>query len=424
MLKRIIAALFILGVAMAAGFRVVGQTYYTVAFDRNQTEVFGAGNLITAHKALYTFQDGYVPDTLFMENRGYKKAVGFFYRMARFCLLDAQLDYLTILTQHEVFGHGARYREMGYKENSFHLNLFFPYGDGSGYARSGQMPTGARHPTNHERIAMAFAGNEANQVLSDRMEVNMLLAGDIHYRQASLFLASRNNLPAYIWRTRLLSGGGGTFASDDIQSYVMDMNSMYAGYGLTKQISVKTLSTECLLSLLDPIQAYSAYTIIVSYGVKGHKKLGRLPMIPLGPVDYLPSFNYSLTPFGAQFHMINYLKWDQRLFSARFSYGQGVLNPSYGIQLSAYHLLQKPWLEIDAQGECWSQQPLTVRRSAAGTSAFQLGGAGMLSLYAHPLKNMRNIGLYVQAGYKTKGYMLGEDLDRSLILRYGLSGKF
>jgi hypothetical protein len=405
-LKTIVSGFVIIALTVIGWSDAVGQTYYTLSFDRHQSEVFGASNLITAHKALYTFQDRYVPDTLFKENRFFKKAGGFVYRMARFWLLDAQIDYLTILTQHEVFGHGARYREMGHTENSFHLNLFFPYGDGSGYARSGPLKPGAAYPLLFERIAMVFAGNEANQVFSDRMEANMLLAGDIHYRQASVFLASRNNLPAYIWRTRLLSGGGGTFASDDIETYIMYINSMYTEYGMSRRVSVKSLSNESLIAMLDPLQAYSAYTILVSYGVKGHKKLGRLPMIPLGPVKYLPSFNYTLMPFGSQFHWVNFFKWKQRLFTAKLSYGLGALKPTYGIQIAAYHLLQKPWLEIDAQGEYWSQQTFMLRRSDNITPGILRGGAATVSFYAHPLKNMTNIGLYLQAGYKTKGYML------------------
>jgi|GEM_PF-3151542 len=415
-----IVLLFIL---LFAGWNTLsGQTYYTFSFDRHQSENFGAANLITLHKALYTFQDSYVPDSLFRENRAYKKAGGFFYRMARFCLLDAQFDYLTMLTQHEVFGHGARYREMGYRENAFHLNLFFPYGDGSGYAKTGNLSSGYKTSV-HEHIAMVFAGNEANQVLSNQLEARMLLDGDIHYRQASLFLISRNNLPAYIWHTRLFKKEG-TFASDDIQSYIFGINNLWVNAGSPLRISINELSAECLMSLLNPMQLYSAYTVLVSYGIKGHKTMGALPMIPLGPVRYLPSFNYTLTPFGPQAHLMNYVKWDHRLFSADLAYGIGGLYRSYGIQLSAMRLLQKPWLEMDAQCDFWRQQALWLDDYNYPRTTPKAGGAATVSFYAHPLKNSRSIGLFLQAGYKTKGYMHGQDLDQTLILRYGLSGKF
>ncbi len=399
-----------------------GQASYTLAFDRYQSEHFGAGNMITAHKALYTFQDAVIPDTLFVENRWYKKTGGFFYRMLRFWLLDAQLDYLTVLTQHEVFGHGARYREMGHIKNSFHINLFFPYGDGSGYARSGELNPG-HQSTPQTRISEVFAGNEATQLMSNDLEAAMLLNGTIHYRQASLFLASRNNLPAYIWRTRLLNNTN-PFASDDIATYIMDINNIYFREAISRRIEINRLSIECLTSLLDPIQVYSAYAILVSYGIKGKKSLSKIPMIRLGNVGYLPSFQYSLTPFGPQFHMINYVKWEKRLFSAAFSYGIGGRYQSYGVQLASYKCLQLPWIELDAKAELWHQQELQLDHYSYVPLPPKTGGSASVQCYLHPLKNNRNIGLYLQGGYKTKGYMLGENLDHGLILRYGLSGRF
>jgi hypothetical protein len=398
------------------------QSYNSIVFDQHQSEVFGANNMISLHHALYTLQDKLIPDTLYKENNWYKKTGGFFYRMSRLWLFDAQIDYLTALAQHEVFGHGSCFRQLGYGENSFHINLFFPYGDGSGFARTGTLKKGYKI-TPYEQLAVVYSGNEGNQVLANQLTANMLIDGSIHYRQATLFLISNNNLPAYIWRTRLKDPSS-SFASDDISNYIFDINYICHGYFGDKSLyNIKSLSEQCLISLLNPIQAYSAYTVLVKYGIQGKKKLKQIPMIPLGKVKYLPAFNFSLTPFGAQYHMVNYFKLKQRLLVADIAYGKPKYANFYGINLSAYQLLQKPWIDLNVFADIWYQPELELEEYILPVPEQKFGGSVSAAVYLNPLKAARKIGLYLQLGYKTKGYLQGETLDHSLILRYGLNMK-
>ena len=71
--------------------------------------------------------DRYLKPRWFEEDKKSRKAIGIFYRLSKTVLLDNVIDHLAILTQHEVFGHGSRYREFGYKNNSYSLSLFPPY---------------------------------------------------------------------------------------------------------------------------------------------------------------------------------------------------------------------------------------------------------------------------------------------------------
>ncbi len=399
---------------------VSAQSHDLIVFDGSRSESFGSKNLLTAHKIVYSAQDRLIPDTLFRENKWWKKGFGFVYRMSRFALFDAQIDYFTALTQHEVFGHGARYREMGHRENSFHLNLFFPYGDGSGFARSGPLKPGVSISP-QERIAKIFAGNEANQVLAQDLSLNILLNNKIHYRQASLFLITQNNLAAYIWQTRLMKNGNISYGND-ITSYLFEVNALYGGQG--KTYDIKSLSEQCLISLANPIQLYAAYSVLIRYGIQGKKQSERIPRIRMGKLYYLPALNYSLSPFGSRYHLVQYFTFSHRLLTADLHMGDQRFYPSYGLKLSANPVYENHILTLNACTEIWQQAELELDYSPVRNLPQRWGGLISVEGLVRPLKLPNQLGLYLLLGYKTKGYTMGEALDKGLILRFGLSGQF
>ncbi len=82
-----------------------------------------AFNLITAHDALGEYKDRFLKKTYWNEKNWKGKTMGVGYRIAKSVLFDIQLDYLTYIIQHEVYGHGSRYREFGLRRNSYKENL-------------------------------------------------------------------------------------------------------------------------------------------------------------------------------------------------------------------------------------------------------------------------------------------------------------
>ena len=49
------------------------------------------------------------------------------------------------------------------------------------------------------------------------------------------------------------------------------------------------------------------------------------------------------------------------------------------------------------------------------------GGILKMDFMIHPFNLQNNLGLYLQAGYKTLGYTIGEPLAETFILHYGIS---
>jgi len=228
------------------------QSYSQLIFDQHQSEFLGAYDLSTLHHALYSFENRFLPDTVLKKNRVPKRFGNFGYRLIKFYFLDAQIDGFIALMQHEIFGHGARYREFGYKNNSFSLNLYPPYGDASGFASRGTLQPGYKSPTYQENIAIHTSGVEAEMLLANNIAAEILLNDTLNYRQGLLYLIAQNNELLYLWSTRFTSTAH-IKAGNDMNNYINAVNYYYAKPGL-KGYDINQLSNQSIISFGNPIK--------------------------------------------------------------------------------------------------------------------------------------------------------------------------
>jgi len=170
-----------------ASMNVFGQNHYDIIYDVNYSSVCGAENLLSLHKATSTFENKYLKASLWDEKKCFSKLEGITYRLAKTIFVDNVIDHLTILTQHEIFGHGSRYREFGFIDNSFHLSLVPPYGDGHGFAQTGQLKS-PRISSKCENVSRVTGGDEANSVLSQHLIGKWLLRGALITEKPFCFL--------------------------------------------------------------------------------------------------------------------------------------------------------------------------------------------------------------------------------------------
>ena len=395
------------------------QSYSPIIYDNQQSQYFGAYNLITLQQSLYSFEDKYIRDTIFKENNFFKKTLGFGYRMSKLILLDGQVDGFIALSQHEAFGHGARYRELGYTSNSFNLNLYPPFGNGGGFAQRGILQSDYTNPTYQENIAVNIGGVDAEMLLANNLANQILLNDTLHYRQGILYLVSQNNLLLYLWHTRYTKPAN-IKAGNDMVNYINNVNYFYP-HPANKNYDLEKLSAQSLLSFANPVQLYSAFTILYTYGIKGQKQLKKIPMIKFGSVRYLPAFNYSLTPFGSQYHFINYIRYKSILFTGDFNLGDNTFNKFYGVSINGFNLVDKKGIGLNLHFDIWSQPDLELEKYLAPSPVNKIGEAFKIDLMLRPFNRKNKLGLFMQLGYKTKGYITGEPLAESFILRYGIS---
>lgn len=412
--------IFLIVCAISCALSASAQSYSKIVFDGEKSENFGSENLITLHRVLYSFEDKHLSDTLFHEFNFVRKTVGFGYRMAKLLLLDAQIDGFIALSQHEVFGHGSRFREFGFIENSFNLNLYPPFGNASGFANRGKLKPGYKYPTAHENIAINLSGVEGEMLLANKLSQQLLLDDTLHYRQGLLFLITQNNQLLYLWFTRLTKPEN-IKPGNDMENYVNRINFLYPTL-TNKAYDIKKLSNQSLVSFINPLQIYSAFTVLYSYGVKGKKKLSkRIPMINLGNTRFLPLLNFSLTPFGRRYHLVNYFRYQKILFSGDFNFGETTSNYFYGISLKCFNIINRERFTLNFHLDFWDQPRLELDSYQNPTAENNTGEALKVDFVFRPNSRKNSPGLFVQAGYKTKGYVMGEPLDETFILRYGLS---
>ncbi len=329
------------------------------------------------------------------------------------------MDGFIALSQHEVFGHGARFREFEYEKNSFNLNLYPPFGNGSGFSQYGTLKKGYKSPTTQEYMAINIGGVDGEMLLANNIASQTLLDDTLHYRQGLLYVITQNNLLLYLWHTRYTKPEN-ILPGNDMINYMNGINYFYP-HTTDKTYDIKKLSNQSLISFANPLQIYSAFSILYTYGIKGQKPLKKIPMIKFGTLRYLPAFNYSLTPFGSQYHFINYIRYRSMLFSGDFNMGDNTFNKFFGLSIKGYNIVNKKRITFNLHLDVWNQPELELEKYSLEKLENKIGEAIKMDLMLRPLNRQNKLGLFVQTGYKTKGYLMGETLAESFILRYGIS---
>ena len=373
--------------------------------------------MITLHRGIYALENRFFKTRLFDENTYSKKILGVTYRLGKSILLDNALDHLSFLVQHETFGHGSRYREFGYTKSSYGFNLLLPYGDGSGWARSGTLSS-ERIITSHERIAMITGGSEANSILSDVMRYKWLQRGSINYRETVLYLSSANDLSLYILRTKQrLRGSEG----NDILNFLRAINAN-EGYPQEEyyRLSLDDLAKHALINILNPFQYFSIYTYFYKYLLSGEENC-ILPMINIWNMKYLPSFRLGLTPFGSEFYFENFIVYSEKIINLYFRYGEPTFHKYWGLGLKVINLIHNQKLSIDGRLDIWDQPSILLGGETITSARGGLGGALFGTLFYKISRSDSFIRLIVQIGYKTPGFLEGEKLGKGFTGRIGIS---
>jgi hypothetical protein len=424
-LSVLVAMMLVLASAVAAADPAATSTLaasspsrYDLVLDRHFTSSASAETLSTLHRVVYLAEDSFLPPVLWDEHGFGPVLGGVVYRLARSILLDNVLDHLVFLAQHEVFGHGGRYREIGYVDNSFHLSLFFPYGDAHGYARIGSA---TRATTDLEHVLRIIGGNEGTTVLARAMRTRWAALESIHYHEVFLYVASACNLPLYVIGTQVGLLGG---SSNDITQYLSTVGVSEVDVDMST-LTLRRLALYSLLTFADPFLCYSMASYIRYLGV-GRVASG-VPMIPIGEVGYLSAFHLMLSPFGPEFVMESYLRGPRRLVSvtARFtdpavcaSMGMGVrISPARDFALGAIPF------SVDVGADIWYQPVLPtpddhpILLAANGADA---GLGGLIRLRAR-VDLLPRSGLTAEIVAKSDGYVEGETLYGCVLIRAGLS---
>lgn len=404
----------LVGVLLAIATMAHGQTYRFV-YDGVGSEAAGAEGLLLIHRAFRGFLDQYLPTSVTMDSGAGGTVANVGYRAARSALLDIPASHLAMLVQHEVFGHGARCRELGYENTSYSTSLFFPYGTGSGRTVYGTPPSGG--VTTHEALLRTLAGNEATDVMAGQIVWKWMTSRRIHHQDALLYLFSSNNLEHYILSTWLNPASSGSAPTNDIATYLTEINRYYSpgsgglippGAEVEEPLGIDDLALRCLLALGDPFQFFSLAAFAWSYLLHGEPE-GSLPLIEAGRFRMMPRVRFGLSPFGIEYYADVYGVAELWKAGAYVGGGSREFADSWRFGLRCEPPPIGGWVAVDGGVDGWVQPE------------FELGGESLRTVPAGPgfaARLRADIGpptvswrLSIGVRYKTAGYLPGEPLE-------------
>ncbi len=366
-----------------------------LTIDKHFSPYAGSEAMFTVWRGYQRLDDAVLPNSADDSSAG--MILG---RIVKWGAIEGILASFEMVAQHEIFGHGFRLREFGvsahYQVSPFEGETSF------NPARYNQLSLS-------EQIAVTTGGVEATGVMANQLRKRWHNSNDncLDSREASLYLFSSLDQPLYVMDTK---GRDKTHfpAGHDMSQYIADINQFYQGTVLTSQ----KLRRKILFDFLDPYLFYSVYSI-GNYMVTGNQ-MWEYPMIPIGEYQYLPATRMALAPYGPEYQLLNFIKTPEHNMVATLRYGNTGGKRSSAVALEVSNLVCSDLLFIDGRIDLWNQPRLFT--STATTAKEKFGGAASLVAryrIANPLE------LVGQLGYKTSGFMPGEVLKHSPIIRVG-----
>ena len=391
------------------------QPRYAIVFDTYMSPTAGAEDLLTIQHLLASAEDRWLPRKIGQERSRGAFALGLLYRTGKFMAIDIPQDHLIMVVAHEVFGHGARFRELGDGRIGYGFDAPIPYGSGDAFTSfRGQFPISPLAGLN-----VSASGIEAQHVLADAITANAVQRGRIHYREAWLYFESRITGMSYILTARPRSRAG-----HDVADYLRQFNE--ACTRPCTPVTRRYVQRRALLALADPLLYYSIYGFAGSY-IGGGSTTGPVPVIPVGGIRVLPSLGFALAPYGTDWIFRTAFQSEQRadgrgqkVRSVTARVGNTGASTTFGIGVRTEDVMRLKGLSVDAAVDLWRQPRVLADKTSDPLRAG--GGAHVTTVLPLPpfLRSEWVAGIHVTGGYKTEGFIPGEQLSGGGYLRAGI----
>lgn len=373
-------------------------------------------------------------------------------RLAEISFVWNPLGALTAITQHEVFGHGFRLRDLG-RQNAqikgYHLNRPPPYGKGGGYTKYSLLKPISLSQT----MLIQIAGMEASTLLAHHTILSWLSKRKVDGREANLLIASHFDLPIYALSIRNFDDiilGYQKETGHDVINYLMCLHFLYPS-----DSSLRTLYDEiqesARFTILSNLFVYYALAAQIQYIWNGIAL--DLAEFKYSPIRfYIPTYQLELTPFGPQDCIGNYLllrsgepyyfyykhgSFSKNTYTTLGFENQGIFSykqHSFGLKLDlwnqprfldwtpenqeapSYYYYESRWglgmiVRFDQGKNSYTEEELFSKTK----------GGSFAVIYKYAFDPTSRNSLYTLLGYKTKGYLPGESISRGLLFRCGLS---
>lgn len=391
---------------------VFAESNYNLVVDAHLSPYSGADNLIVAHHMLEDLKLTRFGKDIFSKTATLEK-VG---RFSELFFFWSPINYATMVTQHEVFGHGYRVRSLrntGAKVKRYKIGVPPPYGPGGGLTA---FKADEARTSVFQGVVLSSGGVESTSILANRLRMQWLKDQKIPHTEASLYCDSQQDLTLYILVTQEYGGG-------DIAEYAWMVGRAYGD-----DLKLKLLKRRAYINFLDPFTLYSVYSGW-NYVLRGTDVA--MPMIPIGSYKYLPALRMGLTPFGPEYYLENFLTKEGSQIYCYLRNGSFAGHRYAGVGIEYPSAWRYNTLSLGFRMDGWMQPALNLGRRGPSVAQFASidwepvqADASRFGIAASLIcqKKLWDSGsIFLQAGGKSRGYVPGEALSSGLILRVGVT---
>lgn len=395
------------------------QTRLMLLYDPGLTMKSGAENIIILHYGITRAEDALLGTQWFSEDNRIGKAGGILARFAKYAILDAPLDYFSIVLAHEYFGHGARYRELDIENIHYAFDSPPPYGKGGGEASVG---ISGNVVSNHELLGIWQGGIEVHPMINQKLGLRWMAAKKMHYRDAMLYFWSWQIMFSYVQETG--TDLTAVVHDNDPQAYVRILNKENGYFTLSNlRLTVKELKSRFALSLANPFLVFALYAGLKTYMVDGNTS-SALPTLALGEIDYLPLLRTGLTPFGLEYHLENYFRFGEVVSLVNLRVGDGAFHTSWGgVGFAFQNIYSRGEFSADVNLDVWKQPELKFGGIPGKSKGGGIGGAFSMRGYYNFSDARSSLAAVIELGYKSVGFLEGYQFDASPVFRIGIAIK-
>ena len=372
----------------------------------------GAVDLTTLHQIVCHYENrlvGLLPN----ERKNLAgKLLGVSVRLGKTIYIDLPIARWFTIVQHEVFGHGARVREF---RGEASYTLYHPWSRKRAFTSFRLQDI-----TISDLIQVTGGGIESNQVMAWEMERRMYGENPLHCYDWLIFAINRYVVNQYINSTPDPQLHPQAFSEEyndggDIAAYLAEMNYKYHGhYGVHPEEAdplladnYQRIKKEAIWNLLDPALWLGVY-YYGRYILTGKEKL-TLPMLPLWGIRLMGGTRYNLTPIGAERYLDLYIKKGRHLFNFYLRKGSFEEKGWYGWGCGADRLWRYNNSHLGLRLDWWDQLKTGIGGNLEGE----------LHHYLTP-----EVGIILQGGYKTEGYLMGKPAAPGIYTFFGTLVKF
>ena len=385
------------------------QSRYNIIYEKQLGENFSGENINAAFH-LFDYADSLlIPKKIINTENNLAKVINPLYRFSKLFFTNYLITDFAMTMNHERFGHGYRILESGGGIAEIVYNPPPPFS----FKFSGLTQIYPTNFTIQQELMFRLGGSETNLVLTDITRKNILLDERFNYNFGLAYLYGSNDMPGY---TAFVNNNP---AADPIQ-YRQNINRLYGGEPLS---GVKMKAYSFIALFTDPMNFYALKSVFYDYIINGRHS-SKVGMIKLSKrLKYLPRYRFEYTPYGPELVYQNYFKIDSKLLLLSFSHSDPALPNSKRFTTTIWNIKPTNHLSFNMSGQVWDQPSIEYYQNDKLIASKGFGGQFISTVNYDIIKEKNIFGFTLQAGYKSTGYAIGEQLNKGWIIRGGLSFK-